>query len=282
MVGGLLASAHPGLEIEIVPLLTSGDKLVDKPLSEFGGKGLFTKEIEEALLDGRADIGVHSTKDMATVLPPGLTLAGFLPREDARDMLVVARPGLKSLLDLGKGVVVGSSSLRRSAQMLMKLPDAKIVPLRGNVETRLRKLEAGEFGATLLAVAGLKRLGISANGLILPLEECLPAPAQGAIGIECREDGAEVQKLLAPLNHAPTQQAVICERAFLRELDGSCRTPIAGYAEIKGELISFRGLIVKPDGSVHHAIEAQGTDALKLGTEAGRSLLDKAGKNFLA
>jgi len=288
MVRDLLTAAWPGLSVDLVPLITSGDAFSDQPLSNIGGKGLFTKEIEEALLEGRVDIAVHSTKDMSTVLPPGLIIACALEREDPRDMLV--GQGLDSLADIPEGASFGTSSLRRSAQLLMQRPDIKIVPLRGNVQTRLAKLEKGEMRATMLAVAGLKRLGLQPSGVILETDNFLPAIAQGVIGIECRSDNHNVRDMLVPLAHAETEMAVTCERAFLRALDGSCRTPIAGYAKINGGSIHFRGLIVKPDGSKHHRIEieadAKTPQALRsqvesLGLELGKELLQKAGKDFL-
>jgi hydroxymethylbilane synthase len=280
MVAARLKAVWPGLATDIVAMSTSGDQLVDRPLSEFGGKGLFTKELEEGLLSDQVDVAVHSIKDMQTTLPDGLTLACALEREDPRDMLVVATDGLRSLRDLSPNTIFGSSSLRRVAQMHMQLPGLPTVPLRGNVETRLRKIEEGEIGATLLAVAGLKRLGLmqksawKVHGVILPPEQCLPAVAQGAIGLECRSGDDKTLELLAPLNHAATLAAVTCERAFLKVLDGSCRTPIAGYGEVNDGKIYFRGLLAEPDGSRHWRAENQGDmlDAEGLGREAGELL----------
>lgn len=266
-----LSAAWPGIETEIVKIMTTGDQITDRLLREEGGKGLFTKEIEEALLDGRIDIAVHSMKDMPTVLPEGLIIGATLPREDARDMLI----GAASIDALPKGATFGTSSLRRAAQVKHVRPDIQIVPLRGNVQTRLDKLARGDMAATMLALAGIKRLGLSdVPGGVLPLEQFIPAVAQGAIGIECRENDGEMLKLLTPLKHEATEIAVTCERAFLRELDGSCRTPIAGYAEIKNGQIEFRGFIAQEDGSGAREtfISGRPEDAEALGIKAGQAL----------
>jgi hydroxymethylbilane synthase len=279
-VAAALKAAAPHLEVELVKITTSGDKFTEFPLADIGGKGLFTKEIEEALIARTIDIAVHSMKDMPTELPGGLIIAAMLEREDARDVLI----GRNSLSDIPKGATFGTASLRRAAQILMKRPDLSIVTLRGNVETRLSKVQKGLIGATMLAQAGLNRLGIKGAGAALSTEEFLPAIAQGAVGIECREDNTPIRELLARINHEPTMQAAECERAFLRVLDGSCRTPIAGYAAISGDEIRFRGLIAKPDGSAHHTIslEDRVVHFHELGSEAGQLLLAKAGKNFIS
>lgn len=276
-----LLAAWPGVSVELVEFVTSGDKFLDRPLSDIGGKGLFTKEIEEALLDKRIDIAVHSMKDMPTVLPKGLIMGAILEREDVRDVLV--GNNLASLKDLKQGAVVGTSSLRRAAQMKLARPDITIVGLRGNVQTRLRKLEEEGLDATMLAQAGLNRLKLTVPGAALSVEEFLPAIAQGAIGIECRDD-VKLRELLAPLNHRYTQIAVDCERAFLKMLDGSCRTPIAGYAQIADGVVSFKGLIAKPDGSHAHEVAASSSigESLTMGKEVGKALLAKAGKDFLS
>jgi len=281
-VSNRLRAAWPELETELVKITTSGDRFIDRPLADIGGKGLFTKEIEEALLAGDIDIAVHSMKDMPTLLPDGLTIGCMMEREDPRDMLIA--DDVRSLADLPKAARIGTSSLRRAAQLLMLRPDLVIVPFRGNVETRIEKLKAGKAGATMLAVAGLNRLGImDAPGFVLDIHECLPAVAQGAVGIECREHDAEILGLLEPLNDPATAIAVSCERAFLKELDGSCRTPIAGYARLNGSEIHFSGLIAKPDGSAHHKIDLFGgiSDALKLGKDAGEAVYSKAGSGFI-
>jgi hydroxymethylbilane synthase len=283
-----LAAAHPELAapdaIELVVIKTTGDKVQDRRLMEIGGKGLFTKEIEEALLDGRIDCAAHSTKDMQTWLPEGLAMGCFLPREDPRDVLI-ARAGT-SLTSLPSGAVVGTASLRRQAQVLALRPDLKVVPLRGNVETRLRKLEAGEADATLLALAGLKRLDLAGRATaILSTEEMLPAVGQGAICIEVRADDAELRQLLAPLDDRATALCVTAERACLAELDGSCHTPIAALAELEaGESLRLRALIALPDGSAVHRDERRGAarDAEALGRAAGRALKARAEPAFFA
>ncbi len=267
--------------IEIVVIRTSGDTIQDRPLSEVGGKGLFTKEIEEALLDKRVDLAVHSSKDMPTVSQPGLTLAACLEREDPRDAFISRKA--QSFADLPQGAVLGTASLRRQAIAKRIRPDLQVVPLRGNVETRLRKLEAGEVDATMLAVAGLKRLGLQAHATaVLETAEFLPAVGQGAIGIEARADDTRTLDALARINHVETFDALACERGFLAELDGSCKTPIAGHAVIEGEAINFRGLIARPDGKAAHDIAASGrrTDAAQIGAEAGRELKRLAGPGF--
>jgi len=270
-----LMAAHEGLAVEIVHIVTSGDKFSNQPLTEIGGKGLFTKEIEDGLHDGTLDIAVHSMKDMPTMLPAGLIIGAMLKREDPRDMLI--GKGIRGFADLPQGAVFGTSSLRRAAQIKMRRPDVQIVPLRGNVQTRLDKLERGEAQATMLAKAGLNRLGLDdIDGAVLEVSEFLPAIAQGAIGIECREDNERIRELLAPLADIETMTAVDCERAFLRVLDGSCRTPISGYAQIEGRNIYMRGLIAKPDGSSFKQAELRGdiNDANLIGIEVGRQLVD--------
>jgi hydroxymethylbilane synthase len=260
---------------------TTGDRIQARPLAEIGGKGLFTKEIEEALLDGRADIAVHSMKDVPTWLPDGLVIAAVLKREDPRDALILRKAG--GLDALARGAVVGTASLRRQAILLNRRPDLRVVPFRGNVETRIAKLEAGEVDATLLAAAGLNRLGLGGRAsAILTPAEMLPAVCQGTIGIECRADDAKTRDLLSRIDDAPTAAAAACERAFLAALDGSCRTPIAGLAEIDGDALAFHGMIVRPDGS--EALEDRragaAADAAALGRAAGDALRGRAGKGF--
>src|SRR5512139_1848307 len=234
LVRDALAAAVPALAapgaVEIVSIRTTGDVIQDRPLSEAGGKGLFVKEIEEALLQGRIDAAVHSMKDMPTAQPPGLVISAFLPREDARDVLIAGE--VKRIADLRQGAVVGTSALRRSAQLLHLRPDLKIVNLRGNVDTRLAKREAGVVEATLLAMAGLKRLGVAHVGTPVPEDEMLPAVGQGAVCIECRMDDAKVRAWLAAIDHAPTATCVAAEHAMLAVLDGSCRTRIAVHAMV--------------------------------------------------
>jgi hydroxymethylbilane synthase len=267
--------------IELVVIRTTGDTIQDRPLADEGGKGLFTKEIEEALLDRRIDLAVHSAKDMPTILPKGLALMACLEREDPRDVFISHKA--RSLVELPRGASLGTASLRRQAIAKRARPDLRVTPLRGNVETRLRKLDAGEVDATLLALAGLRRLGLVEHVTsIMSAEEFLPAVGQGAIGIEVRKDDTRVCDILASIDHAETSIAVACERAFLAALDGSCRTPIAGHATISGDAIQFRGLIARPDGSAAHDIAGTGTrkDAASIGTDAGRELKHRAGPGF--
>jgi hydroxymethylbilane synthase len=278
-----LMAAHD-LPIEafaIEVISTSGDRIQDRPLSEAGGKGLFTKEIEEALIDGRIDIAVHSSKDMPTRLPDGLELSAFLPREDPRDGFIgrVAT----TIESLPHGATVGSSSLRRQALIRRLRPDLSVVMFRGNVQTRLRKLDDGLADGTILAHAGLRRLGLA--GVItdlIPLEKFPPAPGQGAICIESRTGDVAVATMLAPIHHHDTGLALTCERAFLAALDGSCRTPIAGYATVDGDEMHFNGLILTPDGLESHAVTTVGRvgEAATLGRRAGEAIRDKAGALF--
>ena len=280
-----LAGADPALAangaVEIVEIITQGDRIVDRTLSEIGGKGLFTKEIDDALLQDRVDIAVHSMKDVPTWLPDGMVLECILPRADARDAFISPKAG--SLAELPAGSVVGTASLRRQAQILNRFPDLKVVPLRGNVQTRLRKLTAGEVDATLLAVAGLHRL-YRADVITAALSEAemLPAVAQGAIGITCRKDDARVQTWLARLNCPVSEMRVTAERAFLRVLDGSCRTPIAAHAVLSEDgMLSFKGNAARVDGSglVEVARRARIADlkaADAPGAEAGRELKSRA------
>ncbi len=286
-----LAAAHPDLAelgaIQIHVIKTTGDKVQDRPLSEIGGKGLFTKEIEEALIDGDIDLAVHSMKDMPTWLPEELEISCLLEREDARDVLITRSEiegGGASIASLPRNAVVGSASLRRAAQVKALRPDIVIVPLRGNVETRIAKVQRGDAVATLLALAGLKRLGKeSAASAILSIDEMLPAVAQGAIGLETRRGDDRVNQYLAAIHHSVTGQRVTAERACLAVLDGSCRTPIAAYAELAGSELYLRALIALPDGSVIHRREgrAAAADAAKLGAEIGRQLTELAGPDFL-
>ena len=283
-VRALLMAAH-GLsegDIELSTITTSGDRIADKPLRDFGGKGLFTKEIDEALLSGAVDLAVHSMKDLPTVLPEGLIVAAVLPRADVRDAFISTKA--PSLAKLAPGSVVGTSSLRRAAQVRRLRPDLEIIDLRGNVDTRLRKLNEGAADATLLALAGLERLGLASHvTAILPTSEMLPAVAQGAIGVAARSDDDKTRARLAKLNDARSATAVACERAFLARLDGSCKTPIAGLAEIEEGVLRFRGLILTPDGAESHGIEVTGeaAHARNIGTDAGEELLARAGPEFL-
>jgi len=278
-----LAAAHGWAPdaIEIKTIRTSGDLIQDRPLADAGGKGLFTKEIEQALIDGEVDLAVHSAKDMPTALPDGLVLAACLEREDVRDAFISRRAA--DLKALPADSVVGTSSLRRQAQVRRLRPDLAVVNFRGNVETRLRKLDEGVADATLLALAGLKRLGLAhAATAILPVEEFLPAVGQGAIAIETRAADARVRDLVAAVDHGETSTALAAERAFLAVLDGSCRTPIAGHAQVAAQTLQFRGLILRPDGSEAHETACAGSrdDAAALGAEAGRGLKRLAPTDF--
>jgi len=242
-----LMTAHglPEDAFEIVIIKTTGDKILDRPLKEIGGKGLFTKEIEDAMLVGQIDIAVHSMKDMPTLQPDGLLLDCYLPREDVRDAFV--SPGVARLADLAQGAVVGSSSLRRRAQLANRRPDLKLVEFRGNVQTRLKKLADGVAEATFLAMAGLNRLGMAhVARSAIEVTEMLPAVAQGCIGIERRADDTRVEALLAAIHHHPTGQRLAAERAYLAELDGSCETPIAGLAVLEGDRLWLRGVDLAP------------------------------------
>ncbi|MCE1235380.1 MAG: hydroxymethylbilane synthase [Hyphomicrobiales bacterium] len=266
---------------EIVVIKTSGDRILDRPLSEVGGKGLFTKEIEEALLDGTIDLAVHSSKDMPTVLPDGLIISAFLPREDVRDAFV--SPSATSLADLPAGAKVGTSSLRRRAMVCRLRPDLEVVEFRGNVQTRMKKLEDGVADATLLAYAGLRRLGMETTvASLIATDDFLPAVGQGAICIETRADAAATNALVAKIHHPATAAALTLERAFLRILDGSCRTPIAGLARVVGDEIRFEGLILRPDGSEAHAVTRAGpvAEAEAIGIEAGETLKRLGGPDF--
>jgi hydroxymethylbilane synthase len=286
LVRDALAAAVPALAgadaIEIVPIRTTGDAIQDRPLAESGGKGLFVKEIEEALLSRRIDIAVHSMKDMPTAQPPGLVIAAFLPREDARDVLIAG--DARCIADLKQGAVVGTSALRRRAQLLHRRPDLQVVDLRGNVDTRLAKRAAGVVEATLLALAGLKRLGMAHVGAPVPQDEMLPAVGQGAVCIECRADDDKVRAWLATIDHRPTATCVAAEHAMLVVLDGSCRTPIAGHAILAADGLHLRGLIVKPDGSALIATERRGApaDAEAMGRDAAHELKRRGGPGFLS
>lgn len=278
-----LMAAHdlPEAAFEIVVIKTTGDKVLDRPLKEIGGKGLFTREIEDAMLAGGIDIAVHSMKDMPTLQPDGLLLDCYLPREDVRDAFV--SPGVARLADLVQGAVVGSSSLRRRAQLANRRPDLQLVEFRGNVQTRLKKLEDGVAVATFLAMAGLNRLGMAhVARSAIEVTEMLPAVAQGCIGIERRADDARSEQLLAAIHHGPTGQRLAAERAFLKQLDGSCETPIAGLAVLEGDTIWLRGEILRPDGSESITAEARAgvQDAADLGRDLARRLLAQAPKGF--
>ncbi|MGB5067873.1 MAG: hydroxymethylbilane synthase [Albidovulum sp.] len=280
-----LMTAHGLTEdaCEIVIIKTTGDRVQDRPLKELGGKGLFTREIEEALLAGEIDIAVHSMKDMPVLQPDGLLLDCYLPREDVRDAFV--SPAAASLEDLPQGAVVGTSSLRRRAQVIHRRPDLKVVEFRGNVQTRLKKLNDGVAAATFLAMAGLNRLGMAHVARApVAMDVMLPAVAQGAIGVERRERDDRAEKLLAALHDRPTGERMAAERAFLAALDGSCETPIAGLAIHEGGGLWLRGEILRPDGSeaISGDIRCAIADAGVAGTALARQLLGQAGEGFFA
>lgn len=268
---------------EIVVIKVTGDQILDRALKEIGGKGLFTREIEEALLAGDIDIAVHSMKDMPTIQPEGLILDCYLPREDVRDAFV--SPGVARLMDLPQGAVVGSSSLRRRAQLAHRRPDLQLVEFRGNVQTRMKKLADGVAAATFLAMAGLNRLGLAdvARSAIDP-EEMLPAVAQGAIGIERRAADGRVAAMLAAIHHRDTGLRLAAERAFLLRLDGSCETPIAGLALLDGDGLWLRGEVLRPDGTQVITGERRGlaADGAAMGTDLAAELLTRAGAGFFA
>jgi hydroxymethylbilane synthase len=277
----MAAHALPEEMFEIVVLSTTGDRIVDRPLSEIGGKGLFTLELEEQLLSGELDFAVHSSKDMPTVLPEALHISAYLPREDIRDA-VIGRTA-PTVMALPDGATVGTASLRRQALIRRMRPDIQVTIFRGSVGTRLRKLNEGHVDATLLAYAGLKRLARQevATELLDPYD-FPPAPAQGAICIESRIGDARIDALLEAVNDRPTYDAVTCERGFLAALDGSCRTPIGGFALCEGDQLKFSGLILTPDGRHEHAIEVEGkrNDAAALGMQAGAAVRAAAGPGF--
>lgn len=271
----------PSEAIEIVVIKTTGDAILDRPLKEIGGKGLFTREIEDDLLAGRIDIAVHSMKDMPVDQPSGLTLDCYLPREDVRDAFIAPAGG--TLSGLAPGTKVGTSSLRRKAQLLNRRPDLEIVEFRGNIQTRLKKLEAGVAHCTFLAMAGLNRLGMSeVPATAIDIREMLPAVAQGAIGIERRGDDARATEILAALHHLETGQRLAAERAYLAALDGSCETPIAGLATLDGGTLTLRGEILRSDGSEALSDSRTGPieDGVAIGRELAESLLARAGDGF--
>jgi hydroxymethylbilane synthase len=279
-----LSEAH-GWEIERIALKvirTSGDVMQDRPLAEAGGKGLFTKEIDIALLAGEIDAAVHSAKDLPTLLPEGVALAGFLPREDVRDALISSLA--ETIESLPHGATFGAASLRRQAQALRLRPDLRLQLLRGNVETRIKKAESGAVGAILLALAGLKRLGLLDRARCpLDPDAFLPAPGQGAIALTARRDDARAQAALAGISDADTASALAAERAFLSELEGSCRTPIAALARHAAGGLQFKGQVLRPDGSESFEIEASGApaDAERIGREAGRELAQRLPEGVL-
>ena len=276
-----LAFDLPREAFTIVVIKTTGDKIIDRPLKEIGGKGLFTREIEDDMLAGHIDIAVHSMKDMPTLQPEGLLLDTYLPREDVRDAFI--SPRATALTDLPAGTKVGTSSLRRKAQLMLKRPDLDVVEFRGNLQTRLKKLDDGVAEATFLAMAGLNRLAMDeVPKTAIPVDDMLPAVAQGAIGIERRVDDMRIAEMLSAIHDTPTGQRLAAERAFLAALDGSCETPIAGLAELDGKNLHLRGEVLRPDGS--EALTDAVTCLIEDGADAGKAmaqrLLDQAGPGF--
>ncbi len=277
-----LEQAHPGLVVELLPMVTKGDIILDTPLAKVGGKGLFVKELEVAMLEGRADIAVHSMKDVPVEFPEGLGLVTICKREDPRDAFVSNT--YDSIDDLPQGAIVGTSSLRRQCQLRSQRPDLIVNDLRGNVNTRLRKLDEGQYDAIILATAGLKRLKMNdrIRCEIAP-ETSLPAVGQGAVGIECRLDDQRVRQLLAPLNHQPTATRVLCERAMNNRLQGGCQVPIGSYAELQDDTIWLRALVGEPDGSIIVRAEISGPieNAEQLGLTLADELLANGAKEIL-
>lgn len=278
-----LERLHPGLEVELLGISTRGDKILDVPLAKIGGKALFVKELEEAMLEGRADIAVHSMKDVPMALPAGLGLGVICERADPGDAFVSNQ--YDRVEDLPQGAVIGSASMRRQCQLMAYRPDLEVRTLRGNVNTRLAKLDGGEFDAIILATSGLRRLGFDARiRYELPTSLCLPATGQGALGIECRTDDTELAQLLAPLNHTDSADRVKAERALNRRLDGGCQVPIAAYAVLEGDTLYLRGRVGSPDGRTLYHAEARAprAQAEQLGIGVAEDLLDQGAGRILA
>lgn len=277
-----LRKLEPGISVELVPMTTRGDKILDAPLAKVGGKGLFVKELEEGILRGDADLAVHSMKDVPVGLPPGLCLGAILKREDPRDALVSARYARDA--EIPAGAVIGTSSLRRQMQFKARHPGCHVMSLRGNVNTRLKRLDEGHYDAILLASAGLKRLGFGDRiKESLSIDQSLPAIGQGAIGVECREDDADLGELLGKLHHPETDLCVRCERAMNAGLNGGCQVPVAGLAELEGRTLHLRGLVGEPDGSVIIRQELRGScaDPESLGEALAEQLLASGAKRIL-
>jgi len=281
-VAGLLCSHHPGLTVELVPMTTRGDQILDTTLAKIGGKGLFIKELETAILEGRADIAVHSMKDVPAQMPTDFEIVAVLEREDPRDALVSAL--YLDINDIPADSVVGTSSLRRQAQLQHARPDLRVEPVRGNVETRLRKLDHGHFAAILLAAAGLKRLGLEDRiAGFLPYEVSLPAVGQGAVGVESLAGNADIDALLAPLEHRDTRSCIDAERAFAGGLGASCESPVAGFAVIEGGELFLRGLVATRDGAsvLHGEVRGPATDAAQLGAALAANLFARGAAALL-
>ncbi len=282
-IAGELRKEYPNCEVTLKKIVTKGDRILDVPLAQIGGKGLFTKEIEEELLDGTVDLAVHSLKDMPTVLPEGLCLTVITSRANVGDAFVSNK--YNSFAELPQGAVLGTSSLRRRAQLLAARPDLKIVDLRGNVDTRLRKLDEGNMDAIILAAAGLQRLGHGDRiKEIIPTSVCLPAVGQGALAIECRTDNTEVREMLAFLNDKATKQATDAERAFLGLVEGGCQVPIGVHAEVQDNEIKIEAIIASLDGStvLRNTISGDAEKAVELGQKLGHQMLSEGGQDILA
>jgi hydroxymethylbilane synthase len=282
-IAGRLSVQYPGLEVALRHIMTTGDKILDVPLARIGGKGLFTKELENAMLAGEIDLAVHSLKDMPTELPPGLTLAAVTERLDPGDAFI--SPRYKTIANLPEGARIGTSSLRRKAQLLAYRPDLKTVDLRGNIDTRLKKLDQEGLDGILLAVSGLKRLGWEEQiTQIVPMDICLPAVGQGALAIEAREGDEEVLSLLACLEHRETRQAITAERSFLREVEGGCQVPIGVYGLMEDDILSVEAAIVSPDGAcvIREKLEGTPADAADLGITLAHRLLAAGGREILS
>lgn len=282
-IASLLRKQYPDCQVSLKKIVTKGDRILDVPLAQIGGKGLFTKEIETELLDGTVDLAVHSLKDMPTVLPEGLCLTAITTRANVGDAFVSNK--YASFSELPQGAVLGTSSLRRKAQLLAVRPDLKIVDLRGNVDTRLRKLDEGQMDAIILAAAGLERLG-HADRIreIIPTTVCLPAVGQGALAIECRSDNKEVREMLAFLNDLPTKQATDAERAFLGLIEGGCQVPIGVHAEVENDNVKIEAVIASLDGSkvLRNNITGPAVNAADLGRKLGQQMLAEGGEKILA
>lgn len=282
-IASLLRKQYPDCQVTLKKIVTKGDRILDVPLAQIGGKGLFTKEIETELLDGTVDLAVHSLKDMPTVLPEGLCLTAITTRANVGDAFVSNK--YASFSELPQGAVLGTSSLRRKAQLLAVRPDLKIVDLRGNVDTRLRKLDEGQMDAIILAAAGLERLG-HADRIreIIPTTVCLPAVGQGALAIECRSDNKEVREMLAFLNDLPTKQATDAERAFLGLIEGGCQVPIGVHAEVENDNVKIEAVIASLDGSkvLRNNITGSAANAADLGRKLGQQMLAEGGEQILA
>ena len=281
-VAARLRAAHPHVPVVLVPMTTTGDRILDRPLAEVGGKGLFIKELELALAENRADIAVHSMKDVPSELPPGMALAAMLPRADPRDAFVSSQhPSFKALPQHAR---VGTSSLRRQCQLSFARPDLELTTLRGNVDTRLRKLQEGQYDAIILAAAGLIRLGLEQRIThYFDTQESVPAVGQGIIGIECREDDRTSRELVGALNDSISWQCIDAERAFALQLQGSCQSPIAGFARIEGDRLTLHGVVGSPDGrEVYRGVEVGAvSDARRIGTELADRLLGAGARALL-